>query len=188
MLKKILPASGFTLIELLVVISIIGILTGIGFASFEGARERARDARRKGDLRQIAVALKLYYNDKGSYPVSIAPPGVPNANAGGAGWQADCWQVNANWIHNSGNYAALQPYMNTQPHDPKRWCLWPYDTTSGTYIYASDGRRFALVARLENENDPDRTQIKHYKFPWTGADTATFVGVGNPYTYWFVSN
>ena len=63
--------KAFTLIELLVVISIIGILTTLVFANLNAARQRARDAQRKSDLRNISTALRLYYSDNARYPASI---------------------------------------------------------------------------------------------------------------------
>ena len=55
-------ARGFTLIELLVVITIIAILTTIGFAAFRGISSRANDARRRGDIDAIATALEVQYS------------------------------------------------------------------------------------------------------------------------------
>ena len=62
--------GGFTLIELLVVISIIGVLATIGMVSLNGARARARDARRRSDLRNIVLALEQYNSQYGTYKVS----------------------------------------------------------------------------------------------------------------------
>lgn len=62
--------SGFTLIELLVVISIIATLTAILLPNFMGARERAADSKTKQDMSAMKTALRLFYNDTQSYPVS----------------------------------------------------------------------------------------------------------------------
>ncbi|MBU1255307.1 prepilin-type N-terminal cleavage/methylation domain-containing protein, partial [Patescibacteria group bacterium] len=59
---------GFTLIELLVVIAIIGILATIVLVSLNTARQKARDVRRISDLRQVALALEMYYDDNSAYP------------------------------------------------------------------------------------------------------------------------
>lgn len=61
---------GFTLIELLVVIAIIGILSSVVLASLNGARKKGRDARRVSDLKQIQLALELYYDANSSYPAT----------------------------------------------------------------------------------------------------------------------
>lgn len=68
-MRKLAPARGFTLIELLVVIAIIGLLSSVVLASLNGARKKGRDARRVSDLKQLQVALELYYSDNGAYPV-----------------------------------------------------------------------------------------------------------------------
>ncbi|OGG23920.1 hypothetical protein A3A79_01830 [Candidatus Gottesmanbacteria bacterium RIFCSPLOWO2_01_FULL_43_11b] len=60
--------KGFSLIELLVVITIIAALVGVALPNFLGARQRAKDAKRKAELRELKSALRLYYNDFNSYP------------------------------------------------------------------------------------------------------------------------
>jgi len=62
---------GFTLIELLVVIAIIGILSSVVLASLNTARLKSRDTRRVADLKQIQLALQLYFDAEGEYPVDI---------------------------------------------------------------------------------------------------------------------
>lgn len=65
-------SKAFTLIELLVVISIIGILAVGAGASYTVSQKRARDARRKTDVKNIAAALEQYYSVCGyQYPASI---------------------------------------------------------------------------------------------------------------------
>ncbi|MFC1720709.1 type II secretion system protein [Patescibacteria group bacterium] len=60
--------KGFTLIELLVVIAIIGILSSVVLASLNTAREKSRDAKRISDIKQIQLALELYYDTNSAYP------------------------------------------------------------------------------------------------------------------------
>lgn len=62
---------GFTLIELLIVIAIIGILASFIIANMSESRAQARDAERLNDLKQIQVALELYYNRNKEYPANL---------------------------------------------------------------------------------------------------------------------
>jgi len=66
---------GFTLIELLVVISIIGILSGIVVGGISEARKASRDAKRVSDIKNIQLAVALYYNDNSHYPCSLSTTG-----------------------------------------------------------------------------------------------------------------
>jgi prepilin-type N-terminal cleavage/methylation domain-containing protein len=59
--------EGFTLIEILVTITIIGILASIVISSVSSVREKARDARRKSDLKQIQTALFMYNLEFGDW-------------------------------------------------------------------------------------------------------------------------
>ncbi len=63
---------GFTLIELLVVIAIIGILSSIVLASLNSARLKSRDARRVADIKQVQLALQLYYDANSAYPAALS--------------------------------------------------------------------------------------------------------------------
>ncbi|MBI4118180.1 MAG: prepilin-type N-terminal cleavage/methylation domain-containing protein [Parcubacteria group bacterium] len=66
---------GFTLIELLVVISIIGLLSAVVLASLNTARQKSRDAKRVADIKQLQLALELYFDDEGNYPANITDVG-----------------------------------------------------------------------------------------------------------------
>ena len=71
--------KGFTLIELLVVIAIIGILATIVLVSLNTARSKARDTRRVSDVRQVALALEMYYDDEKAYPILATCGDIPTA-------------------------------------------------------------------------------------------------------------
>lgn len=85
--------KGFTLIELLVVIAIIGLLASVVLLALNGARAKSRDAKRIADVRQMASAFELFYNEYFSYPTNAsmlyltptfigAIPGNPSPNDG----------------------------------------------------------------------------------------------------------
>ena len=63
--------KGFTLIELLVVIAIIGILSSIVIASLNNARKKSRDARRVADIKQVQLALEMYFDSNRAYPLTL---------------------------------------------------------------------------------------------------------------------
>jgi len=58
--------KGFTLIELLVVISIIGVLVAVAISSYTGAQIKARDARRRSDMKAIQSTMEQYYSTTGA--------------------------------------------------------------------------------------------------------------------------
>jgi len=77
--------KGFTLIELIITIAIIVILSMAGIFIFSNYPAKARDGKRKIELKQIADGLGLYYADRGYYP--------PQSSAGlGQGFLFGCGQ------------------------------------------------------------------------------------------------
>jgi len=78
--KKQSPApnsnKAFTLVELLVVIAIIGLLSTISTIALNSARSKARDSRRLSDIHNLSLALEMYYNDVGAYPLSPTSTGI----------------------------------------------------------------------------------------------------------------
>lgn len=142
-------ARGFTLIELLVVISIIGILATLIAANLNSARSRARDSERKSDVRNISTALRLYFNDYGTYPRSSSGGNIQGCGSGGA--SACTW--GGSWT--AGTATPPTTYMAKLPTDPlssqNYFYKWnPTGTASDTY---------AITACLENTSDPGGVAI-----------------------------
>jgi prepilin-type N-terminal cleavage/methylation domain-containing protein len=142
--------KGFTLVELMITVAIIAIISAVGMVSYSQAQSLGKDAKRKQDLRSIAVALQLYYNSQNpkTYPVS------------------------SNWIYST----ATQPwigalntnFINQMPKDPVNTGTTPWTSTGGfVYAYCADSTTchsdctglnrpwFILAARLDNTTDKD---------------------------------
>ena len=78
--SKLKTIRGFTLIELLVVIAIIGILSSVVLVSLNTARAKGRDARRISDIKQIQLALELYYDAHSNYPLAAENTTLSSGN------------------------------------------------------------------------------------------------------------
>ncbi|MFH1500099.1 MAG: DUF1559 domain-containing protein [Verrucomicrobiota bacterium] len=81
--------AGFTLVELLAVIAIVGVLVGILIPVVGSLRRSAQSSACVSNLRQIAVAMRLYAGDKGGMlPTPVAPsPAV---------WPHNTWMYQIN--------------------------------------------------------------------------------------------
>jgi general secretion pathway protein G len=112
--------KGFTLVEILVAATIVALLSTLGVSGYQAVTRNGRDALRKSDLEQIRSALEIYKSENSSYP-------TPQTTCGPA---------------------AVTPYINSYPVDPKptsyRYC---YNRTGNTTYY--------LCAHLENGTTTD---------------------------------
>lgn len=107
--------KGFTLIELLVVIAIIGLLSTIVLVSLNRARAKSRDAKRKTDLKQIEIALEMYWDHYGTLP---APSQYGETGTGGwdSSYEGDFMQFLEGTV-GSVNPDNIQ-FMSEVPKDP----------------------------------------------------------------------
>lgn len=190
--NKIRAKKGFTLIELLVVIAIIGLISSVILASLSRTRMKARDMRRISDLRQITMALELYFDDHNYYPGTeqtglgcVTPP---------------CWDVNilqksndATWIPLA---ADLVPYIKPLPVDPINSPCNNWTNGCFMYFYGNVGRTgisitnglpttpnvYDLVAQLEDQDNPKACKQMDYIYK-TGSQSSSLYWCQHGATY-----
>ena len=122
--------KGFTLIETLVVIAILGIIATIVIVSLLGARDKARDSKRKAEISQIGrfLTISCYLPDAGNGTYDLI-------------------DVAQELLAKNPQY---QTYFKVIPRDPKTGT----DTESKyMYIVSDNGNKCALYANLENEKE-----------------------------------
>ncbi len=139
---------GFTLIELLVVIAIIAILAGMLFPVFARAREAARSASCRSNLKQLGMGFLLYSQDYDGMAVSVGltmPPSELRAGAGRADWADHIYP----YVKNAGLYVC--------PSDANLKPTTGYGIDGGyglNWVYFSN---FAQVQSMESIEFPSET-------------------------------
>lgn len=121
--------NGFSLVELIIVLAILAfmIVMAIGIINSAGITDKARDARRKKDLRDIKIAFEEYFNDKGQF---INPELLAKMTD----------------KENCGKKIEDFPNLKSWPCDPRGK---PY------FVFVEPGNRFRVITNLENKKDKD---------------------------------
>lgn len=180
--------SAFTLIELLVVITIVIFLIAVLSQVFLKAKAKAMAAAAKGDISNLAVALKAYYADMDFYPGHDDSPGTDSAakmyealfgkravDGGGGGLNAPYHQFPEDRIQVKGGPTGYRPASPEEREDP----------TVEKFIVDPWYRPFHYV---ENDSKPEKTPGMHrpYEFDiWSnGPDGEDNKGEGDDVAPW----
>ncbi len=135
--------SGFTLIELLVVIAIIAILAAILFPVFANTKERARQQKCLGNLRQLAGVVLMYANDNNGFSpnprVCVAKPSWEGSLGVGS------------WVY------------------PEQGQIWSYVKNREVYLCPTDKGRIAKMIGNSDRRDYPLSYSMNYMFvdPYT---------------------
>jgi prepilin-type N-terminal cleavage/methylation domain-containing protein len=166
--------KGFTLIELLVVIAVIGILSIIILSSLNSSRTKARDAQRVSDIRQIRLALNLFYDDYGHYPCGNP---LSNTALAWSGYITSDSTFDKPW---DSLKTLIAPYIKALPVDPVNTRNGSSNVQSDSnyvYVYYTDYPcdDYDLTAQFEDHNNKYRNQLVHY---------VTHIGSGGSPAFW----
>jgi prepilin-type N-terminal cleavage/methylation domain-containing protein len=116
--------SGLTLVELMIVLAIIAVLAALVIAYLSNQLFKGNDAKRKGDIDRIKIAVEEYEKDHDCYPL---PQTIDCRRDGGIG---------------------LKPYLNKIPCDPITKASYYYE-----YEDSVCPRWFRIYTVLQNTND-----------------------------------
>ncbi|MBI2404700.1 type II secretion system protein [Candidatus Gottesmanbacteria bacterium] len=112
--------KGFTLLELLVVIAIIAVLISMATVSYSSAQKKARDSKRKQDVKAVQAALEQYYADNnGNYiagcnpGTTYLPSGMPTDPKTGSAYTATAFGASCATTATYCLCAALEGETNT---------------------------------------------------------------------------
>lgn len=138
-LRPSLFQRGMTLSEIIVVVAILGILILLASLSLRPRFQlaKARDAKRKADLKTIAVALEDYLNDNPCYPEEA----LMNICEPGDNFRPYLAKIPCDPLTD-------QPYIYTRPDDCKQYVIYAtleleteQSYGSGNYAVASSNLR-----------------------------------------------
>jgi type II secretory pathway pseudopilin PulG len=146
---------------MLIVIVIIGILAAALVPRLQAVQGRARDTKRKADLRTIYNALEVYIVDNGKYV--LPSNGYTDCPTYGQNCSVHSSQLSGNipWI------SGLTNIITSVPVDPINNGAPTNNTGNYSYSYGrvyDSPNTYDLITTLENSSDPDRCAVKQYKW------------------------
>jgi type II secretion system protein G len=170
---------GFTLIELLIVVAIIGILAAIAIPNFLEAQTRAKVARAKSEIRNLAVALETYYIDNNAYPCAVNAGGTYQVV--GEGSPKEVLQAGsrygAGWVSNMLTTPVVhQASIPFDPFGPKKVAAG--EAWRKVYQYGVNYLSYWILTSVGPDLDGSHMNETYYVTPATagaGGDIARFL-------------
>ncbi len=151
---------GFTLIELLVVIAIIAVIVALLLPAVQQAREAARRAQCKNNLKQLGVALQTYHESHNTFPsgwIAVDPVTrqmSPHAGLSGAGWALMLLPVMDQlplYEQFNSNLSIVDPANVSLGKRAINSLLGPSDSNMGSWVINDEGTG-APLATLAHAN------------------------------------
>ena len=129
----------FTLIELLVVIAIIAILAAILLPALNSARERARFASCRSNMKQCVTGFLMYEQDNSNYIMTVLNDGLASAGrewgsfmCGNPHPTSTDHRMSLNYIPMDQSYAVARcASMPAADSQPSQWYYYTYAVPSG---------------------------------------------------------
>lgn len=138
--------KGFSLIEILVVIVIIAILLTVATTNMVGARQRAIDSQRKSNLKELKLALRMYYVDYHQFPATNM--GI-YLNGCGTNGTSKCPICPTSDFASGGADGCLKTYANKLEMNESGVL------SNIRYYQCANGDDFRLKIQLNNMSDAD---------------------------------
>ncbi|MFM9195472.1 MAG: DUF1559 domain-containing protein [Planctomycetia bacterium] len=126
--------QGFTLVERLVVIAIIGTLVGLLLPAVQAARESARRSVCSNHLKQIALALNVFHDGRGQFPIGLV---MPSDGAGNSPRRVSWMTQLLPFVEEAGLFRSLAPTLTLTPNSSASYTIANLKAVAG-YTCPSD--------------------------------------------------
>jgi prepilin-type N-terminal cleavage/methylation domain-containing protein/prepilin-type processing-associated H-X9-DG protein len=149
---------GFSLVELLVVIAILGALVALLLPAVQAARESARNASCKNNLRQMGLGIHNYESARGALPTGYEYAPGPAGNQRGFSWSARILPfVELQAVAARIDFARpIFDAVNSQVRCERiSLYLCPTDDVSPTGFVEMGDERYAMACYVANFGTPD---------------------------------
>lgn len=144
----------FTKKESAAVIIILLLIILVSFTNLKESLRRARDLQRKNDISELTDILARYGGDFGSFPLSDGEGRIVACK--GADTKVDVkGRITGLTPCNWGKDALVDVSDPTYPPYKDRLPLDPDEARGVKYYYASNGKRFQLLASLEGTDEAE---------------------------------